>query len=84
MTMTELWLQTTKTRGQRERFWAGGDVVTGSATLIRAMGAGKRAAADINRFLNKRKGRSLTNIFLFQLGGIGHLIKELRDFILFV
>lgn len=31
--------------------WAGGDVVTGSATVISAMGAGKRAAADIDRYL---------------------------------
>jgi glutamate synthase (NADPH/NADH) small chain len=31
--------------------WAGGDVVTGAATVISAMGAGKRAAADIHRFL---------------------------------
>lgn len=38
-------------RTSRERLWAGGDVVTGSATVISAMGAGKRAAADINRFL---------------------------------
>ncbi len=33
------------------RVWAGGDVVTGAATVISAMGAGKRAAADIHRFL---------------------------------
>jgi glutamate synthase (NADPH) small chain len=31
--------------------WAGGDVVTGAATVISAMGAGKRAAADIHAFL---------------------------------
>jgi glutamate synthase (NADPH/NADH) small chain len=31
--------------------WGGGDVVTGAATVISAMGAGKRAAADIHRFL---------------------------------
>lgn len=31
--------------------WAGGDAVTGSATVISAMGAGKRAAADIDKFL---------------------------------
>ena len=31
--------------------WAGGDVVTGSATVISAMGAAKRAAADMDRFL---------------------------------
>ncbi len=34
-----------------EKVWAGGDVVTGAATVISAMGAGKRAAADMHRFL---------------------------------
>jgi len=38
--------QTTK-----DRVWAGGDVVTGAATVISAMGAGKAAAADIHRYL---------------------------------
>jgi glutamate synthase (NADPH/NADH) small chain len=32
--------------------WAGGDVVTGAATVISAMGAGKRAAADMHAFLS--------------------------------
>ncbi len=31
--------------------WAGGDVVTGAATVISAMGAGKRAAASIDTYL---------------------------------
>jgi len=31
--------------------WAGGDIVTGAATVISAMGAGKRAAADIDAYL---------------------------------
>jgi len=31
--------------------WAGGDIVTGAATLISAMGAAKRAAADIDEYL---------------------------------
>ncbi len=31
--------------------WAGGDVVTGSATVISAMGAGKAAAASIDEYL---------------------------------
>ena len=35
----------------KDRVWAGGDAVTGSATVISAMGAGKRAAADIDRYL---------------------------------
>ncbi len=37
----------------KDRVWAGGDVVTGAATVISAMGAGKRAAASINEFLMK-------------------------------
>jgi len=32
--------------------WAGGDVVTGAATVISAMGAGKRAAASMDAYLN--------------------------------
>jgi glutamate synthase (NADPH/NADH) small chain len=36
---------------QKNLVWAGGDIVTGSATVISAMGAGKRAAADINQCL---------------------------------
>ena len=35
----------------KEKVWAGGDVVTGAATVISAMGAGKRAAASIDAFL---------------------------------
>ena len=35
----------------KDRVWAGGDIVTGAATVISAMGAGKRAAADIDHFL---------------------------------
>lgn len=39
----------------KDRVWAGGDVVTGAATVISAMGAGKRAAASINDFLTGQK-----------------------------
>jgi glutamate synthase (NADPH/NADH) small chain len=35
-------------RTSRERVWAGGDVVTGAATVISAMGAGRRAARSIH------------------------------------
>ena len=35
----------------RKGVWAGGDIVTGSATVIEAMGMGKRAAASIDRYL---------------------------------
>jgi glutamate synthase (NADPH/NADH) small chain len=34
--------------------WAGGDAVTGSATVILAMGAGRTAAADIDRYLKSK------------------------------
>jgi glutamate synthase (NADPH/NADH) small chain len=35
----------------RERVWAGGDVVTGAATVISAMGAGRRSARSIHETL---------------------------------
>jgi glutamate synthase (NADPH) small chain len=38
-------------RTKKPGIWAGGDVVTGAATVISAMGAGKRAAADMHKFL---------------------------------
>ena len=40
-------------RGQtsREGIFAGGDTVTGAATVILAMGAGRRAAKAIDRYL---------------------------------
>jgi len=31
--------------------WAGGDIVTGAATVILAIGAGKKAAADMHKYL---------------------------------
>ena len=37
-----------------EGVYAGGDVVSGAATVISAMGAGKRAAAAINEYLKKK------------------------------
>lgn len=39
-------------RTTRPRIWAGGDAVTGSATVILAMGAGKAAAKDMHEFLS--------------------------------
>jgi len=36
--------------------YAGGDVVSGAATVISAMGAGKRAARSINEYLMSRNG----------------------------
>lgn len=37
----------------REGVWAGGDIVTGSATVILAMGAGKKAAKSIHEYLQR-------------------------------
>ena len=37
-----------------EGVWAGGDTVTGAATVILAMGAGKKAAKDIDEYLSKK------------------------------
>ena len=38
----------------KDAVWAGGDVVTGAATVISAMGAGKRAAASIDEYLRNK------------------------------
>lgn len=38
-----------------EGVWAGGDIVTGSATVIQAMGAGKKAAEAIDLWLRRQK-----------------------------
>lgn len=37
----------------RDRIWAAGDVVTGAATVILAMGEGRRAARSIHEYLKK-------------------------------
>ncbi|MHB1295696.1 MAG: NADPH-dependent glutamate synthase [Anaerolineae bacterium] len=38
-------------RTRMKRVWAGGDIVTGAATVISAMGAGRIAATDIDQYL---------------------------------
>jgi len=38
-------------RTKMERVWAGGDIVTGAATVISAMGAGRVAAINIDEYL---------------------------------
>jgi glutamate synthase (NADPH/NADH) small chain len=40
-----------------EGVYAGGDIVTGEATVISAMGAGKKAARAIHEYLNEQKNR---------------------------
>jgi glutamate synthase (NADPH/NADH) small chain len=42
-------LETGKT--SKAGVWAGGDIVTGSATVILAMGAGRKAADSIHDYL---------------------------------
>ena len=39
----------------RDRVWAGGDIVTGAATVILAMGAGRKAAMAIHEYLTTGK-----------------------------
>lgn len=39
--------------------FAGGDIVTGSATVIAAMGAGKRAAHGIDEYVRRKNGRGM-------------------------
>lgn len=40
-------------RTSKPRVWAGGDIVTGAATVILAMGAGRTAAKDMHEFLQR-------------------------------
>ena len=40
-------------RTSKDRVWCGGDMATGAATVISALGAGKRVAVDINAYLNR-------------------------------
>ncbi len=55
---TECWggIVADETTGQtsREGVFAGGDAVTGAATVILAMGAGKNAAAAIHRYISNK------------------------------
>jgi glutamate synthase (NADPH/NADH) small chain len=39
-------------RTTKQGVWSGGDIVTGAATVIEAMGAGKKSAADIHAHLS--------------------------------
>ena len=42
----------------KEGVFAGGDIVTGAATVILAMGAGRKAAAAIDEYLQKKKAQA--------------------------
>ncbi len=47
-------VQEDSTQTTREGVFAGGDAVTGAATVILAMGAGKKAAEEIDAYLQKK------------------------------
>ena len=47
---------TDETATSKPGVFAGGDAVTGSATVILAMGAGKEAAAAIDKYIRKDQG----------------------------
>jgi len=53
----------------RPGVFAGGDIVTGAATVIQAMGAGKAAAAAIDDFLMNRAGKEAQKHYEESLGG---------------
>lgn len=42
----------------KQAVWAGGDIVTGAATVILAMGAGKQAAKAIDKYLREKEAAS--------------------------
>jgi len=42
-------------RTSKKGVWAGGDIVTGSATVIEAMGSARRAARSIHEHISKKK-----------------------------
>jgi len=45
-------------RTTKARVWSGGDIVTGAATVISAMGAGQAAARDIDAYLRSGEPRT--------------------------
>jgi glutamate synthase (NADPH/NADH) small chain len=49
-------------RTGKEGVWAGGDIVTGSATVIAAMGAARRAARSIHEYISQKKAVQKTII----------------------
>ena len=46
----------------REEIFAGGDIVTGAATVILAMGAGKAAAETIDEYVRSKEPKSATTV----------------------
>ncbi|GAB60863.1 MAG: bifunctional dihydroorotate dehydrogenase B NAD binding subunit/NADPH-dependent glutamate synthase [Candidatus Jettenia sp.] len=52
-------IETCKTN--KEGVFAGGDIVTGAATVILAMGAGKKAAKAIDEYIRSKKSNTVTS-----------------------
>jgi glutamate synthase (NADPH/NADH) small chain len=48
-------VEDTETKTSRDGVFAGGDIVTGAATVILAMGAGKKAAHEIDEYIKSKK-----------------------------
>jgi glutamate synthase (NADPH/NADH) small chain len=44
-------------RTTKDGVFAGGDIVTGAATVILAMGAGKKAAVSIHKYVQEKKSK---------------------------
>ena len=42
---------------KRQNLYAGGDAVTGAATVILAMGAGKKAAESMHQYLQEKHSK---------------------------
>ena len=51
----------------RERFYAGGDLITGASNVSNAMGIGKKAARNIDRRLMDRLTPSVLPEFVYQM-----------------
>jgi len=51
----------------RERFYAGGDLITGASNVSNAMGIGKKAARNIDRRLMDRLTPSVLPQFIYQM-----------------
>ena len=49
-------------RTSRDRIWAGGDIVTGAATVIQAMGAGRKAALDVLKYFGRAEASTVAEV----------------------
>ncbi len=65
-----------KTQTSNEKFFAGGDAVTGPATVIEAIAAGHQAACDMDDVIRARKGESLYEAPADQVIDIPFIVEE--------